>query len=359
MSSNHAASTLRLRATVDESESAEVNLVIDDEHLSEAQNSNSTSVLTPSTSSFLPATSILLLNIVAILWGTQHAVIKWVVSGSDTAQFTFLRFSLAALLASPYTPGLRKQASRADDVDIYAAWRWGLEMGFWMFLGFAFQGIGLEYTTAQRSGFLLYLNVKFVPFFAALFLNKSISALTWVSAVSAFCGTALLALDGQSIGWNVGDIWSIAAAAASAMFILRLETASKAIPNSATLNSACLWVVSAFSACWTLSQQRNFQDLGGQLFHIASMHSFELIYLGGVATALANYVQAKAQKDISPERASVIYSLDPVYGAFFSWLLLGETLGGTQAIVGAGLITVAAAANAFLDFGSSEEDRKQ
>ena len=92
---------------------------------------------------------------------------------------------------------------------------------------------------------------------------------------------------------------------------------------------------------------------------IATSHPIELIYLGGVTTALANYIQTKAQKDISAERASVIYSLDTVYGAFFSWLLLGETLGGPQSFIGAGLITLAAATNAFLDFGDKKEQKIQ
>jgi hypothetical protein len=38
--------------------------------------------------------------------------------------------------------------------------------------------------------------------------------------------------------------------------------------------------------------------------------------------------------DIPAERASIIYSLDPVYGVFFSRLLLNESLGGTQAYFG-------------------------
>ena len=70
-------------------------------------------------------------------------------------------------------------------------WRWGVEMGLWMFLGFAFQAIGLEYTTAQRSGFLLYLNVKFVPFLAFLLLGRHISAATWASALAAVAGSIM------------------------------------------------------------------------------------------------------------------------------------------------------------------------
>lgn len=144
----------------------------------------------------MPPQSVLLLNAVAIIWGTQHAVIKLVVEDSSVGTFTLLRFALAALLASPFTPGLPpllfsntrehdessmtmttssssniNNASRQDDDDddedhekmtesmtlstanaiassstapVTTAWRWGIEMGFWMFLGFAFQAVGLE-----------------------------------------------------------------------------------------------------------------------------------------------------------------------------------------------------------------------
>jgi hypothetical protein len=40
--------------------------------------------------------------------------------------------------------------------------------------------------------------------------------------------------------------------------------------------------------------------------------------------------------------------MDPVYGAVFASLLLGESLYGIQGWIGAGLITLAAATNALL-----------
>lgn len=311
-----------------------------------------------------PPLSIFLLNLVAVIWGTQHAVTKMVVDDSEASLFTLLRFGLAALIASPYTPGLSSLFSQDEDSEPVDAdelknvWRWGAEMGMWMFLGFSFQATGLASTTAQRSGFLLYLNVKFVPFFARILLGREISIPTWVSAATAFTGTALLALDGNSIGFNVGDAWSIAAAMSSAMFILRLEFASKQVSDSAQLNAACLWVVALLAGIWSFTQgtldSSGISRTVDQLKDIAVTHPLELIYLGGVTTALANYIQTKAQKDVSAERASVIYSMDPVYGAAFSWLLLGETLGGPQALLGVGLITLAAVTNAFLDFGGKK-----
>jgi drug/metabolite transporter (DMT)-like permease len=433
--------------------------------------------------------AVLWLNVVAVIWGSQHAIIKSVLMGGtsssddtvslttplslptlpdhllgvihestaelpfmdttaaqlavtaaaastttstaivDPAAFTFLRFGLAALLASPYTPNpllalLRPGGvgdgdgsnhstavshaqpynattesdtlnfdTRVDSASTTAAaaaatsaritWRWGLEMGLWMFLGFCWQAIGLQYTTAQRSGFLLYLNVKLVPFLALLLYQREISVATWISALTAFTGTALLAYtasssssDGESISsaaaamtssipWSgqvLGDAYSVAAAVASAMFILRLEKASQQVSaqggGGAGLNAASLWVVTILAGVWTVATTSN--DADGSIMQTVSQrlpelqsivwqHPIELLYLGGVATALANWIQTKAQRDISAERASVIYAMDPVYGALFSYALLGETLNGVTGWVGAGLIALAAATNAFLD----------
>lgn len=296
------------------------------------------------TEPFWPS-SILLLNLVAVLWGTQHSVIKMIVgdeaSGADA--FTLLRFGLAALLASPYTPKLGNRQ----------AWRWGAEMGLWMFLGFSFQAIGLESTTAQKSGFLLYLNVKFVPFLARVFLGREISIPTWLSALTAFTGTALLAYDsnGGGLALNTGDWWSIAAALSSAMFILRLERASADVSDAASLNAACLWIVTALAGIWTLLQQR--QPVGEELVHIVTDHGWQLLYLSGVTTALANWIQTKAQRDVPAERASIVYAMDPVYGAGFAYVLLGETLSGRVGWTGAAMITLAAATNALTDLPSS------
>ncbi|KAL3927801.1 MAG: hypothetical protein SGBAC_012926 [Bacillariaceae sp.] len=294
--------------------------------------------------------SVLLLNCVAILWGTQHAVIKTLINDTTPASYSLLRFGLAALIASPYLP---KLPSKEDGDKSFDAWRWGSELAIYQFLGFALQAVGLETTTASRSGFLLYLNVKFVPLFAWLVFGKAISAATWISAFAAFIGTALLATDGSEFGFCVGDIWSIAAAATSAMFILRLEQASANVENSSQLNAVCLLVVTILSLIWAAA----LGDLSiATLSDTVTSHPVELIYLGGIATALTNYLQTRAQRNISAQRASIIYSLDPVYGAFFSWLLLHETLGATQSYIGAAVITVAAAANAFVDFGSDPDE---
>jgi drug/metabolite transporter (DMT)-like permease len=347
--------------------------------------------------------AVVLLNIVAIIWGTQHSIIKTVVEDCDASSFSLARFGIATVIASPYTPSIGPFLTRLFDIDAdtntntnantntariedgttsgcsdsdgsnssivrgeedddddskdaaFMAWKWGIEMGMWMFLGYAFQAVGLEYTTASRSGFLLYLNVKFVPFFARILFGRTISVSTWGSALAAVVGTALIAYDGGKtmIVWNVGDLLSIAAAAASAMFILRLESASNAVRDSSALNATSLWVVTLASLVWCILEgiiptstttnpllllmengssylvssnqegaglwtvmTNSLEATSNGVIQTLMKHPVELLYLGGITTALANYIQTKAQGQISAERASIIYALDPVYGTF-------------------------------------------
>jgi hypothetical protein len=49
--------------------------------------------------------------------------------------------------------------------------------------------------------------------------------------------------------------------------------------------------------------------------------------------------------------------VDAVYGAVFASWFLGESLGGPVAYAGAGIITLAAATNALLDFSGSSDTK--
>jgi len=194
------------------------------------------------------AQAVVLLTAVTVLWGSQHAVIKLAVEASGSpAELTLARFGIAAVLFAPWLPPFTSgpnaefvvtssSANSDDDEDgtsqrspasvstaVTQTWLVGAELGVWMFLGYALQAVALETTSASRSAFLLYLNVKLVPLFAWVFTGRVIQPRTWASAATALAGTCLLANDGAPP--NVGDLWSVLAACASAAFILRLEAA--------------------------------------------------------------------------------------------------------------------------------------
>lgn len=298
--------------------------------------------------------AVLVLGAVTVLWGAQHSIIKATVSGTDLLEvgvLNVLRFGLAALCFFPWLPRLLPPRGVRASLE----WRGGLELGFWLFLGFGLQTVGLLYTTAQRSGLLLYLNVKLVPFFALALLGRNVGISAWLSAAAALLGTLLVAGDGAGgVPPNVGDVLSLAAAAASAMFILRLETFAPSTDAKA-LNSVSMLVVLLLTvACTLVSAAVNAPpkvlsgpptslaaftaaDLASRAGSIVEDHGQALFYLGVVTTALTNWLQTIGQKSVSATTASVIYALDPLWGCFFAYVWLGEVL-GPQGFIGCAVL---------------------
>ena len=163
--------------------------------------------------------AVLLLGMVTVLWGSQHSIIKYTLQqgANDSLQaacLNLVRFGLAGLCFSPWLPVVQPER---QGVRARLEWRAGAELGFWLFLGFCLQAAGLLYTTAQRSGLLLYLNVKLVPFFAWSIFGRAVPLSAWLSALAAFLGTLLVAMDDAAgVDPNIGDLLSLLAAAASA-----------------------------------------------------------------------------------------------------------------------------------------------
>jgi len=198
-------------------------------------------------------------------------------------------------------------------------------------------------TTASRSGFLLYLNVKLVPIFAYFLLGRIITRDTWISAFVAFAGTMLLSFDGSPPNW--GDLWSIFAAAASAMFILRLEGAAQlwSAEYSRELNSAILWVTTVLCGVWAGVESMIHQGGPNAMQEVVMEDWKQILYLGIICSAFCNWIQTVGQRSVPAEKAALIYAMDPVYGAIFARLLLGQSEAlGIQGYIGGIMVTGAA-----------------
>ncbi len=274
---------------------------------------------------------------VTVLWGSQHAVMKQaVMDGATPGGLTATRFAIAAILLSPWLRSINRREILA-----------GLELGAWSFAGFALQTLGLETTTAARSCFLLYLNVKMVPLIGLL-TGRSPPWTAWLAACVALGGTYLLAGD-SGMHWVLGDTLSVAAAAASAMFIVRLGSFATSC-RPAPLSAATVAVTALLGAVWAFGTGEG--QITTEMLPAA-------LYLGAIPTALATVLQARAQRVVRPDRAAVIYALDPVYGALFAHWLLGEAF-GAQGVAGAALIVLAAfVSNAATNSNSSDRTKTE
>lgn len=192
----------------------------------------------------------LLLNFVAVIWGSQHVIIKEAIDSFPAPSLlNFARFFVSTIV---FSPSLFKVLMKYSTTSISSSLilRAGAELGLYTFLGFGFQAIGLETTSATRSAFLLYLNVKFVPILSYIIFQRVYPWNTWISALLAFIGTFLLSTDGAPA--SPGDGWSILAAMASALFILRIEKFSNQF-NAAELNAVSCLTVLGLCFVWVVS----------------------------------------------------------------------------------------------------------
>ncbi len=257
----------------------------------------------------------LLLVLLTVIWGSSFVVIREAVAGFPPSLLVFLRFLVAALVFLPWLGAGR---------GVVLA---GLELGFWLVVGYGTQAVGLVYTTAGRSAFITALSVVLVPVFARLLGGRRVPLRVWAGAALALLGVGLLTFEGGPP--NAGDLWTLLTALSYAIFILRLEDYARLL-GVGRLTVAQILGVLLWAGLWA----------GLERPEVSAVPWPAIFYLGLVATALATWLISLGQSRVSAAEAAVIYALEPVWAALFASLFLGEAL-GFQGILGAGLVLFA------------------
>jgi drug/metabolite transporter (DMT)-like permease len=175
------------------------------------------------------------------------------------------------------------------------------------------------------------LAVVLVPFMGAIFFKRRPSFYVYIAALIAAVGLALLSLDlSAGIRFDRGDLYLLLCAISFAMYILFL---GKYAPANRVMMLTTVQVVFTCTVGWVatliLEEPVSFS---GPVWT-------GLIYLAVVATIFTTAGQTWGQKKISPERAALIFTLEPVFALFFAMVLLGERL-PPAGILGSVLIMV-------------------
>ncbi|AFV76901.1 putative permease, DMT superfamily [Thermus oshimai JL-2] len=263
------------------------------------------------------ALGLLALNLLTLLWGTTFVVVKGAVGEMAPSLLVFLRFLVASLFFLPIALRLPK-----------GVWGAGLELSFWLLLGYASQAVGLLHTSASRSAFITALNVVLVPLLLGL-VGRRLGLPVWLSALLALLGVGLLSYDPKQPPLNVGDLWTLLTALTYALYIVRLEVYAKAFP-SLPLTAVQVLGTTLLALLWVLWE--------GPALHGVPWGA--VLYLGVVATALTTWLQTWGQRYVPAPQAAVLYTLEPVWATLFAFLLLGERLGPSGAL-GALLVVLA------------------
>ncbi|GGN06114.1 transporter [Thermus composti] len=259
------------------------------------------------------ALGLLALNLLTLLWGSTFVVVKGAVEGMDPSLLIFLRFLVATLFFLPWLSRLPRGALGP-----------GMELAFWLFLGYASQTLGLAHTSASRSAFITALSVILVPLLLRLAGRKVGPA--FLAAFLALAGVGLLSYDPYQPPFNVGDLWTFLTALAYALYIVRLEVHAKAFP-SLPLTAVQVLGTALLALPWAWAEG---MDLG-------RVDWGAVLYLGVVTTALTTWLQTWGQRYVPAPQAAILYTLEPVWATFFAYLVLGERL-SPSGLLGAFLV---------------------
>jgi len=263
---------------------------------------------------------------VAIIWGSTFIIVKQSVENIPVFSFLFMRFALAGMLLILFNAPKLKAIDKGVLAD-------GVMLGMALFLAYAFQTFALTVTSASITAFITGLFVVFVPVLSSVFLRKLPRQEAMIGVVFATIGLALITLQGKFLV-SFGEFLALVCAFFIAIHIILTDKLSRrndyGLLTLVQVNIVALFslIFSAFLDSHIIPIQCNNQLI------------FSLIINSVFATFVAFVIQMSMQKYTTPTKAAIIFIMEPVSSAFFSYWIGGELL-TTKQYVGTSFILFA------------------
>lgn len=247
---------------------------------------------------------------VTVVWGLTFSMVKKTLESMPPFVFMSYRFALAFIVLVVVC------AKRMKGIDRGTLGA-GVLLGVFLYGAYSFQTFGLQYTTAGNAGFITGLFVVFVPVLSTVILRKRPGLRSVLSVIVATVGLGLLSLQ-PGLKVNTGDLLVLACAFTYSLHIIYMDRFVQR-HDLLLLTLLQMGVVAVLQTGSALI----FEDfvLPGGAYAWAT-----IVVCGVLASAVAFFVQAWAQREISPVRTSVVLIMEPVFSVLFGIILLGETL---------------------------------
>ena len=265
------------------------------------------------------------LILVTIIWGGTFVIIKSAINDISSMLFVAIRFGIAGLVLLPIVISKRKLFNSE-------AVKSGLFLGLLLFSSFAFQTAGLKFTSATKSAFITVSGIVAIPFFQILVKKKLPSFGAILGAVFVIVGVAFLSSSGNSFfdifielgsGFGIGEVLTLGCALAYALYVVYLDVHS---------NTHEFWVIFPLQI-FTISI---LGFLFAYIFMFADVESLHITisenliiafaYTSFLATVITIALQTKMQKGVTPTKAGIIYSFEPIFAAIFAFFLINEKI---------------------------------
>ena len=259
------------------------------------------------------------------IWGATFVIIKIALNDISPMLFVSLRFSFAALVIFPF---IAKSLKKIDKKTFYG----GLLVGGFYFLGFGTQTIGLNFTSATKSGFITGTFVVFTPIFQLIIEKRKPAKKNLIGVLLVLLGLMFLSSKGNTFlnvfneigeNFNIGDFLTLLCAIFFALYIVYLDIESKKLDlMPLVFLQIAVTGLSGFLFAFVFS----FVGLEGIKFALSTNLIFAILYTAILATILTTTLQTRFQKETTPTKASIIFSFEPIISALVAFFALSEKI---------------------------------
>jgi drug/metabolite transporter (DMT)-like permease len=261
------------------------------------------------------------LLLLTFIWGTTFPLVKTALNFSSPFLFVLIRFTLAALVVWLVFRG-------RISLEAKGILKAGAIIGVFLFFGFAFQTLGLKYTTASKSAFVTGLFVVMIPPLSYLILKEKVRIFSVIGVVLALTGLYLMTRPKGS-EFNIGDLFTFFCAISFSLQVIFVQIYTRRF-DFLSLTFIQIAVTALLSLPLALAVETT-----KLVYHHWLVVA--ILVCAILATALALFLQNRMQKYTTTVKAALIYAMEPVFAAVFSYLFLSEIL-GWLGILGGGLI---------------------
>lgn len=260
----------------------------------------------------------ILLLVTALIWGSSFVAQRLGTSYLEPFSFNSVRTIIGGLSLIPVIwfldrkkPASERNTSPEERKFLLMG---GIFCGVALFIASSLQQIGIEYTTAGKSGFITALYILLVPVFS-IFLGKPIRTHVWGAIILGLGGLYLLCIkEGFSIG--KGDFITLICAVAFAFHILIIAYYA---PKVDGVRLSCIqFLVAGFLGliCMFIFEKPEIGNFTSCILPI--------LYSGLFSCGVAYTLQIVGQKWTEPAVASLLMSFESVFAVVSGWLILGE-----------------------------------
>ena len=262
----------------------------------------------------------------ALIWGTSFFIMKNALDVMPVFSLLAIRFTAGAVLL-----GLASWKKWRDFTPDYL-WR-GAVIGGFLFLAYAVQTFGLSLTTPSKNAFLTAVYCVIVPFLTWAVVKIKPDRYNIAAALLCVVGVGLVSLT-EELTIGAGDLLTLCCALFYASHIAAVAKVSPG--KDVTLLTVFQFAFAALYAwiCGACTEQFPAAALSDPAV------ALPMAYLCVMATTVALLFQNVGMVWSDPASASVILSLESVFGVASSVIFYGDPVTG-QLLAGFALIFVA------------------